>query len=83
MCFYLPVKKTTIYQCVSLKDAGKRLKMLLIQFLIGLKESIQADETINDEVKSQWQVDENHGFYDSQMKYCDLFRSICYTFPIC
>ena len=37
--------------------------------------SIQADETINDEVKLQWQVDENHGFYDSQMKYCDLFRS--------
>ncbi len=38
-------------------------------------ESIQADETINDEVKSQWPVDENHVFYDSQMEYCDLFRS--------
>ena len=31
--------------------------------------------TISNDVKSQWQVDENHGFYDSQMKYCDLFRS--------
>ena len=38
-------------------------------------ESIQADETINEEVKSQWPVDKNHVFYDSQMKYCDLFRS--------
>ncbi|MBO6232151.1 MAG: hypothetical protein J6O50_16445 [Ruminiclostridium sp.] len=38
-------------------------------------ESIQADETINDDVKSQWTVDENHGFYNSQMKYCDLFRA--------
>ena len=38
-------------------------------------ESIQADETINDEVKFQWPVDENHRFYDSQMKYCDLFRT--------
>ncbi|MCR5098521.1 MAG: hypothetical protein K6B14_06200, partial [Lachnospiraceae bacterium] len=38
-------------------------------------ESIQADETINDEVKSQWPVDEDHTFYDSQMKYCDLFRA--------
>ena len=37
--------------------------------------SIQADETINDEVKSQWPVDEIHSFYDSEMKYCDLFRS--------
>ena len=36
---------------------------------------IQADETINDEVKSQWPVDENHEFYNSQMKYCDLFKS--------
>lgn len=38
-------------------------------------ESIQADETINEEVKSQWPVDKNHVFYDSQMKYCDMFRS--------
>ena len=38
-------------------------------------ESIQADETINDEVKSQWPVDENHWFYNSQMKYCNLFKS--------
>ncbi|MCR5249904.1 MAG: hypothetical protein K6E50_04795 [Lachnospiraceae bacterium] len=38
-------------------------------------ESIQADETINEEVKSQWPVDENHRFYDSQMEYCDLFRA--------
>lgn len=38
-------------------------------------ESIQADETINDEVKAQWPVDENHVFYNSQMEYCDLFRS--------
>lgn len=38
-------------------------------------ESIQADETINDEVKSQWPVDENHVFYDSQIEYCDLFRA--------
>ncbi len=38
-------------------------------------ESIQADETISDEVKSQWPIDENHTFYDSQMKYCDLFRA--------
>jgi len=38
-------------------------------------ESIQADETISDEVKAQWPVDENHWFYDSQMEYCDLFRA--------
>ncbi len=38
-------------------------------------ESIQADETINDEVKALWPVDENHWFYDSEMKYCDLFRT--------
>ncbi len=38
-------------------------------------ESIQADETINDEVKAQWPVDENNVFYDSQMEYCDLFRA--------
>ncbi len=38
-------------------------------------ESIQADETINDEVKMQWPIDENHSFYDSQIKYCDLFRT--------
>ena len=38
-------------------------------------ESIQADETISDKVKSQWPVDKNHVFYDSQMEYCDLFRS--------
>lgn len=37
-------------------------------------ESIQKDETINDDVKSQWPVDKNHTFYDWQMKYCDLFR---------
>ena len=38
-------------------------------------ESIQADDTISDEVKSQWPVDENNSFYDSQIKYCDLFRA--------
>lgn len=38
-------------------------------------ELIQADETINDEVKSQWPVDENNWFYDSQMRFCDLFRA--------
>ena len=38
-------------------------------------ETIQADASINDEVKAQWPVDENHQFYDSQMKYCDLFNS--------
>ena len=36
---------------------------------------IQEDETINDEVKSQWPIDENHSFYDSQIKYCDLFSN--------
>ena len=38
-------------------------------------ESIQADATISDEVKAQWPVDENHWFYDSEMKYCDLFKT--------
>ncbi|SDI64430.1 hypothetical protein SAMN05421493_12123 [Pseudobutyrivibrio sp. 49] len=38
-------------------------------------ESIQEDETINDEVKAQWPIDENHSFYDSQIKYCDLFSA--------
>jgi hypothetical protein len=38
-------------------------------------ESIQADKTINDEVKAQWPVDENHWFYNSEMKYCDMFRA--------
>ena len=37
-------------------------------------ESIQTDEAISDEVKSQCTVDENHWFYNSEMKYCDLFR---------
>lgn len=37
-------------------------------------ESIQADDTINDEVKARWPVDKNHVFYNSQMEYCDLFR---------
>ena len=38
-------------------------------------ESIQADETINDTVKSPWPVDKNHEFYNSEMKYCDLFKT--------
>ena len=38
-------------------------------------ESIQADESISDEVKSQWPVDKNNWFYDSQMEYCDLFKT--------
>lgn len=37
-------------------------------------ESIKEDETINDEVKAQWPVDEKHEFYDWQMTYCDLFK---------
>ncbi len=37
-------------------------------------ESIQSDETINNDVKLQWPIDENHKFYDSQIKYCDMFR---------
>ncbi len=37
-------------------------------------ELIQADETINDEVKAQWPIDEKHEFYDWQMEYCNLFR---------
>ena len=35
---------------------------------------IQADETICDDVKLQWPVDEKHEFYDWQMEYCNLFR---------
>ena len=38
-------------------------------------ESIQADENINDDVKAQWPVDTSDKFYNSQMKYCELFRS--------
>ncbi|MCR5772653.1 MAG: hypothetical protein K6G87_15645 [Butyrivibrio sp.] len=38
-------------------------------------EIIHEDENINDEVKSQWPIDENNAFYDSQMEYCNLFRA--------
>ena len=38
-------------------------------------ESIQADENINADVKTQWPVDTSNRFYNSQMKYCELFKS--------
>ena len=38
-------------------------------------ESIQADENINADVKAQWPVDTTNRFYNSQMKYCELFKN--------
>lgn len=57
-----------------------RAKVNAIQFLEGIEpeifitKSIQADENINADVKAQWPVDTSNRFYDSQMKYCELFK---------
>ena len=56
-----------------MNQPGVNKRVLFYEY--SYPESIQADETINDEVKSQWSVDENNWFYDSEMKYCDLFRA--------
>ena len=36
---------------------------------------VQADDTLNEDIKAQWAEDENHVFYNWQMKYCELFRN--------
>ncbi len=36
---------------------------------------VQADDSINDDIKAMWPEDENNGFYNWQMKYCELFKN--------
>lgn len=36
---------------------------------------VQADDSINDEIKAMWQEDENNDFYNRQMEYCELFKN--------
>ncbi len=79
------VKKTLLHVSKLFKNAGKEFaypssicdvwEQRASFYAYTYPESIQADETINDEVKLQWPIDENHYFYDSQMEYCDLFRA--------
>ena len=49
--------------------------MLALVYAHTYPESIQADENINADVKAQWPVDTSNRFYNSQMKYCELFKS--------
>lgn len=36
---------------------------------------VQADDTLNEDVKATWAEDENNAFYNHQMKYCELFQN--------
>ena len=36
---------------------------------------VQADDSINDDIKAMWQEDENNDFYNWQMEYCELFKN--------
>lgn len=36
---------------------------------------VQADDTLNEDTKAKWAEDENNAFYNSQMKYCELFQN--------
>lgn len=36
---------------------------------------VQADDTLNEDTKASWVEDENNTFYNSQMKYCELFQN--------
>jgi len=36
---------------------------------------VQADDSISDDIKAMWPEDENNGFYNWQMKYCELFKT--------
>lgn len=36
---------------------------------------VQANDTLNEDTKASWVEDENNTFYNSQMKYCELFRN--------
>lgn len=38
-------------------------------------ELVQADDTINDDIKAMWQEDENNAFYNWQIEYCELFKN--------
>lgn len=38
-------------------------------------ELIQVDDTLSDEVKAQWPVDEDDSYYNWQMEYCDIFKA--------
>ena len=38
---------------------------------------VQADDSINDDIKAMWQEDENNDFYNWQMEYCELFKNNC------
>lgn len=36
---------------------------------------VQADDTLNEDIKAAWAEDENNVFYNSQMEYCELFQN--------
>lgn len=36
---------------------------------------VQADNTLNEDIKATWAEDENNAFYNRQMKYCELFQN--------
>lgn len=36
---------------------------------------VQADDTLNQDVKAHWAEDENNAFYNQQMEYCELFQN--------
>lgn len=36
---------------------------------------VQADDTLNEDTKASWVEDKNNTFYNSQMKYCELFQN--------
>ncbi len=36
---------------------------------------VQADGTLNEDMKAAWPEDENGAFYNGQMEYCELFRN--------
>ena len=36
---------------------------------------VQADDSLNEETKSNWVEDKNHAFYNRQMEYCKLFQN--------
>lgn len=35
---------------------------------------VQADDTLDEDVKANWVEDENNSFYNRQMEYCELFK---------
>ncbi len=40
-----------------------------------IPEIVQADDSLDEDVKALWAEDENNSFYNWQMEYCELFRN--------